>query len=71
MRSFNDWDTRASLPFTDGMNVETPDSRIIMAVQQRALKKLTINVMRPVIQDIHQPNSNMWYYAVALNSVRM
>ena len=53
------------------MNVETPDSRIIMAVQQRALKKLTINVMRPVIQDIHQPNSNMRYYAVALNSVRM
>ena len=45
--------------------------RIIMAVQQRALKKPTINVMRPVIQDIHQPNSNMRYYAVALNSVRM
>lgn len=38
MWSFDDWDTRAIPPFTDGINTEAPDSGTIMAKKQKFLK---------------------------------
>lgn len=53
------------------MNAGMPDWRTRIAIEQKFLKKRIINATRQIIQGIHQPNLDIKYYTVALNSVRM